>query len=219
MAAGRILSEDHPFSRFSWEQSDEALTCEEERRRKAEARDEETVTFTRDQETERAAQIRVREAHEAGRREGEAEGRNSAMKSVREELERIAESAVALSELQPKLRKEAEFELVKLAIAMARRILHREVTADPDALRGIVATALGKLEGHEIYSIRVCPRHEIWLREMLTNSRSRPRIEVKADDSLPPGGMIFETNRTRLDVSVAAQLDEIERGLADRLRH
>ncbi len=219
MASGRILNEDHPYSKYSWEHGAFALVREEEKRRTCEDGREEPETTEREQEAERATAVQVREAHEAGRREGEAEGRANAMESVREELERIAQSAVALAELRPKLRKEAESDLVLLAIAIARRILHREVSTDPDALRGIVATALEKLEGHEISSVRVHPAHESWLREAVTKARSRLRIELTADDSLPPGSIVFQTNRTRLDVSVAAQLDEIERGLADRLRH
>jgi flagellar biosynthesis/type III secretory pathway protein FliH len=40
---------------------------------------------------------------------------------------------------------------------------------------------------------------------------------VDADPSLAPGSVIFETTMGSLDVSVEAQLAEIERGLADRL--
>jgi flagellar biosynthesis/type III secretory pathway protein FliH len=41
---------------------------------------------------------------------------------------------------------------------------------------------------------------------------------VVADASREPGTVIFETARGNLDASVDAQLQEIERGLVDRLR-
>ena len=47
---------------------------------------------------------------------------------------------------------------------------------------------------------------------------SRP-IEVSADSNLEAGGLIFETNRGQLDASLHSQLDEIERGLIDRLEN
>jgi flagellar assembly protein FliH len=43
-------------------------------------------------------------------------------------------------------------------------------------------------------------------------------VEVVADSSRSPGDVIFETERGYLDASVDSQLQEIERGLADRLR-
>ena len=43
-------------------------------------------------------------------------------------------------------------------------------------------------------------------------------MEVVADSSREPGAIIFETARGNLDASVDAQLQEIERGLVDRLR-
>jgi flagellar biosynthesis/type III secretory pathway protein FliH len=41
---------------------------------------------------------------------------------------------------------------------------------------------------------------------------------VSADPAQERGGVIFETSRGKLDVSIGTQLREIERGLTDRLR-
>ena len=41
--------------------------------------------------------------------------------------------------------------------------------------------------------------------------------EVTTDTNLEAGGIIFETSRGHLDASLHSQLDEIERGLIDRL--
>jgi flagellar biosynthesis/type III secretory pathway protein FliH len=43
-------------------------------------------------------------------------------------------------------------------------------------------------------------------------------VEVIADPSRAVGTVIFETQHGNLDASVESQLQEIERGLADRLR-
>jgi flagellar assembly protein FliH len=43
------------------------------------------------------------------------------------------------------------------------------------------------------------------------------RIEVLADSRLEPGAVIFETARGNLDASIETQLQEIQRGLSDRL--
>ena len=45
-----------------------------------------------------------------------------------------------------------------LALAIARRILHRELTVAPEALLGLVKAALEKIGGREIHRVRVSPR-------------------------------------------------------------
>ena len=45
----------------------------------------------------------------------------------------------------------------KLALAIARRVLRRELAVDPEALHGLVLAALEKLQGQEICRVRVHP--------------------------------------------------------------
>jgi len=42
-------------------------------------------------------------------------------------------------------------------------------------------------------------------------------LDISADPSLQPGGLVIETKRGNLDASVETQLKEIERGFTDRL--
>ena len=106
--------------------------------------------------------------------------------------------------------------LVHLALAIARRILHRELTVDPEALPGLVKAALAKIDiardlprAHPP-GARGCDRRTVWRRSGLPQ-----QIEVVADPSLEQGSVIFETGRGSLDASVDTQLAEIERGFAD----
>ena len=43
------------------------------------------------------------------------------------------------------MRRDAEKDLVKLSIAIARRVLHRELTLDPESIDGLIKVALDKL--------------------------------------------------------------------------
>ena len=67
----------------------------------------------------------IREAQETGRREGEAAGRQAAEAEVQPVLQRLTASMQAISELPARLRVQAEADLVKLAVAIAQRILQR----------------------------------------------------------------------------------------------
>jgi flagellar assembly protein FliH len=161
---------------------------------------------------------KLREAHAAGVREGEAAGRSRAAAEMQAAIERLARSIEEISGLRARLRREAEGDLVRLTLAIARRILRRELAVDPDALHGLVLGALEKLQGQEICRVRVHPSHAALVSACLRQMAPASPVEVLPDPSREPGAVIFETGRGNLDASVESQLREIERGLADRLR-
>jgi flagellar assembly protein FliH len=168
-------------------------------------------------ECERRRQVEVAQA----RREAAAEGYRQAREEASAELNNVNNQiAQALSDLagtKRKLRNDAEGELIKLSLAIARRILHREISVDPEALHGLVHTALQKLQNREISRVRVFPAGADAVRSALERIGAAPAIQVFPDSSLKSGDIIFETSFGELDASVDSQLQEIQRGFADRL--
>jgi flagellar assembly protein FliH len=161
---------------------------------------------------------RVAEARAAGARAGEAAGRSRAMAELQGVLERLARTIDELAGWRSRLRREAEADTVKLAIAISRRVIRRELAVDPEVLHGLVLAALEKLQSQEICRVRVHPSHVAEVAALLRKSASGGAIEVVPDGSRDPGAVVFETERGNLDASVESQLGEIERGLADSLR-
>jgi flagellar assembly protein FliH len=161
---------------------------------------------------------RVQAAQAAGFREGEAAGRTRAATEIQPVMERLARSIEEIGQLRPRLRREAEADMVRLALAIARRVLRRELAVDPDAMHGLVLGALEKLQSQEISRVRVHPSHAAQITAYLRKAVSSMNVEVVADSAREPGTVIFETPRGDLDASVDSQLQEIERGLVDRLR-
>jgi flagellar assembly protein FliH len=158
-----------------------------------------------------------REAHEAGVREGEAAARAQAQAEIRPVVERLARTLEELAALRPRLREQAEEDLIRLAVAIARRVVRRELTIDPQAIVGLVRAALEQLASQEAVRIRLHPSDEAAVRACLGDAGS-PAVEVTADATLERGSAVFETPRGNLDASANAQLAEIERGLTDRFR-
>src|SRR5262249_45822545 len=117
-----------------------------------------------------------------------------------------------------RLRSEAERDTVKLAMAIARRILHREIALDPEVVLGLVKAAFAKVEARETHRLRVSPGDAQLLRDHRQSLHLPHALEIVADGSLPQGSVIFETTRGDLDASIDTQLGEIERGLADVVR-
>ncbi len=160
----------------------------------------------------------VRDAHAKGMREGEAAGRNGALAELHPVMERLIHTIDELAQTRALLRQEAESDMVKLSLAIARRVLRRELAVDPEALHGLVLAALEKLQGQDLCRVKVHPSHAAAVRNALQKTDSASAIEVIPDASREIGAVIFETQRGNLDASVDSQLQEIERGLIDCLR-
>jgi flagellar assembly protein FliH len=155
-------------------------------------------------------------------RQGAAAGEAAAAQRAQAKLEpALASFSAIVAELagtRKKLRAEAESAAVQLAIEVARRVLHREVAADPEALLGLVKAAFQKCDARITERLRVSPQDAETIRENQVRLNFPPGLEIAADRNLPRGSAIFETSRGDLDVSVDTQLAEIERGLADVLQ-
>jgi flagellar assembly protein FliH len=113
---------------------------------------------------------------------------------------------------------QVEQEVVRLALAIAARILHREALMDPLLLAGAVRVALGQLAGTTEVRLKVpASEHEMWS-EMLRLIPNLPlHPEVVADDMLGTGDCLLETHLGSVDLGVRSQLAEIERGFFDLL--
>jgi flagellar assembly protein FliH len=107
---------------------------------------------------------------------------------------------------------------VGLAIAIARRVLHRELSTDPEAILGLVKAAFQRCDAKETHRLTLSPPDADSVKEHRGRLRLPPALEIVADGGLQRGSAMFETSRGDLDVSVETQLTEIERGFADVLR-
>jgi flagellar assembly protein FliH len=150
-----------------------------------------------------------------GRQEAQTAAREAAAKEFQAELEKLGRLMNSLAASAASLRRQAEEDLVRLAIAIARRILHREMLVDGEALLGLVKAALSRIDQREIHHIRTHPQTVRLLEEALRQTNSGRRIEISADSRLDRGALIVETAKGHLDASVETQLDEIERGFTD----
>jgi flagellar assembly protein FliH len=159
----------------------------------------------------------VASAYQRGYSEGETHAKAGPAAEMRTAIERMAQSVRELTQLRPRLRRDAEGDVVRLALAIARRVLRREMSVDPSAMQALAQVALQKIGRQEISLIRVHPDQASAIR--LAIESAGVRAEVVSEVTRESGSLIFETNQGLLDASVNAQLEEIERGLTDRLNH
>lgn len=170
----------------------------------------------------RGLEREVEQARAAGRadglREGEANGARQEAARWAEPQQRLAGSIESMARLKDRFRAEVEEDAIKLALAVARKILNRELSVDPEALHGLVRVAMSKVSLRELQRVRVHPDDAASIQKLLAGFESGgKRVTVEADRTLERGAAIFETERGALDASVTTQLGEIERGLTDAL--
>ena len=166
---------------------------------------------------ERLIEQEKRETREQGYQQGMAAGIEQEAAKWTEALGRLTRAIEDMSKAKARYRAEVEEDAVKLALEIARKVLNRELTIDPEALVGLARVALGKLNLRELQRVRVHPSDAPAIERMLSASSVPKRVEVIADGTLERGGAVFETDRGMLDASVTTQLGEIERGLTDLL--
>jgi flagellar assembly protein FliH len=110
-----------------------------------------------------------------------------------------------------------EHEVVKLALAVAARILRREAQMDPLLLTGAVRVALGQLSSSTHVQLRV-PKTELalWTEAITLLPNLAVKPAVVAGEGMRLGDCVIETEQGSVDLGIRAQLGEIERGFFDR---
>jgi len=160
---------------------------------------------------------RVRkEAYREGQKSLEAQNQQK-LQEVRQEVARIVENFGAEQE---RYYIKVEREVVRLALAIATRVLHREAQMDPLLLAGVVRVAIEKLADTSGLVLRTPPGEVMaWQELFRLSGDARVQPEVIGDLSLRPGECILETKLGTVELGVRAQMEEIEKGFFDLLNH
>ena len=157
---------------------------------------------------------------EQARRDGYASGVAAAHRQGEQELlpaiQKVAGAAAELARLRDSVREQATGDIVQLAIAMASRVVHREIAVDLDVLAGLLRAAFSKLRAREIARARIHPDFEPILRRCLDQRGAAGNLVLVADRGVKPGAVSFEL-AVKLDAAAEADLSEIERGLSDKI--
>ncbi|HEY6413156.1 MAG TPA: FliH/SctL family protein [Edaphobacter sp.] len=152
----------------------------------------------------------LREARAEAREEWEAE----LEKRVAEERARVETVCEEFARERGKYFSSVEVEVVKLALAIAARVLHREARLDPLLLAGVVRVALEKVKEDNATVLHVAAAEvEMWRSEMRSAA-----MDVVGDERMKPGECSLETSVGKVELGVSAQLEEIEKGFFDLLQ-
>jgi flagellar assembly protein FliH len=176
------------------------------------------------------------EGLEAGHAEGLQKGieeahREAYKKAFKEKQAIVEEEAAPLIErvnaiLEPlesgfeRIRSRARAEVLQLAVAVASKIVRREVNLDPNIVLASVHKAIDlSLQKH---TVRVIMNTEDlaavsqYLPAIRTAFARVENINLVSDDTMPQGGCIVESGSGTVDMRIETQLAKIERELLQR---
>jgi flagellar biosynthesis/type III secretory pathway protein FliH len=182
-----------------------------------------TLRHASPEEVEQAAYCR---GFADGERNGYEQGERAGNEAARKELASLMRGLKhLLEELEGLRRREArgfEKELVELALAVARKVVGREVAAQPEGVAHLLRDALGRIEHAGPLTIRMNPRDL----ELLTGGQAQVldgltdsgRVRFEADASLSAGGCVIESDAGDIDARVEQRFRIVEEALREEAR-
>jgi flagellar assembly protein FliH len=110
-----------------------------------------------------------------------------------------------------------EAEVVKLALSIAAKILHREAQVDPMLVAALVRIAIEKMREGSSVTVRVSPSRVQRWREYFAGQAHVARIDVVEDAGLNEHDCLLETELGVANFGLDTQLKEVEQGFFDLL--
>jgi flagellar assembly protein FliH len=153
-----------------------------------------------------------RDAFARGFMEGERSGAQSATSGNDVMRQRLAQTIDDVAGLRPALLVRVERQVVQLSLAIAARIVHREVAHDRELLITMARVALDRLGDSSSATIRLHPDDHT----AVANAKRADRpntVRVVADPLVSAGGCLIDSEYGHIDVGVDAQLEELANGL------
>ncbi|MGH9473355.1 MAG: FliH/SctL family protein [Terriglobales bacterium] len=157
-------------------------------------------------------------ARREARQEAERGWARDLERRVEQEREAVAEALRHFELERQRYFRNIEREVVQLSLGIARKVLQREAQMDPLLLAGAARVALEQLAGTAQVELHVpLSRMEEWEKLLAGDAALQQQPRLKSDPSLEPAGCRIETATGSTDLSLDAQLHELEQGLMDLL--
>lgn len=154
-----------------------------------------------------------RDAFAKGFAQGERAGHEASAKRGDAMLRRLTQTLDEMTGLRAQMIRETEQQMVSLALAVARRIIHREVSLDRDLLVAIARVALDRLGENAQVSVRLNPDDYSVTEASRSAEWTGTQVTVAADSRVPRGGCRIESDFGTLDAGVDAQIEELAHAL------
>ena len=126
----------------------------------------------------------------------------------------LQEALLQLKKIREVTSQHIEKEVVKLALAIAKQVICREITIDRETVVCVAREALTKVDDTCKIKIKMSPSDLQFINESkhkLTNPLSNfNNATFEAEESIQSGGCIIETDLGEIDARIEKQLQAVE---------
>ncbi len=154
------------------------------------------------------------DARRAGEAAGYAAGVQSAHDEMNDMLDALRDLLEAGAAERHALIDSAEPELVRLAVAIAERVLHQQIALDRGVVVEMAKAAIARIVDREKITVRVNPADVERMREhreQLLALGDVKTMRVIEDQRVDRGGVIIETDAGSIDAKISTQLSEVRK--------
>jgi len=163
--------------------------------------------------------VAVEAARAEGLSQGEAQAQAAAAQAIEQERMAVLSALRDFEARREDYFRRVETEVVRLALAIARKVLHREAQMDPLLLAGIVRVALDQMQAGTRVLLRTSAESaDIWRSFCEQHSQGQPTVEVIVDPALAGDRCVLQAEAGSSEISLDNQLQEIESGFFDLVR-
>ena len=156
------------------------------------------------------------DARAAGHDQGYAAGKTAAEEELAPVVTTIRELIESIRVQRSAAIAAAEPELVRLAMAVAERVIHGELLTNQTVIVENVRQALTRLVSHEVVTLRVNPVDLDTIRahrDQIVAAGDVEHLRIVEDQRVDRGGVIIETDAGTIDSKIATQLREARRAI------
>lgn len=154
-----------------------------------------------------------REAFAEGFAQGERAGAEASAVQADAMLRRMARALEDLATLRTQIARDTEQQMVQLALTVARRVIQREVTVDPELMMAIARVALDRVAEAAQITVRLNTDDHAAIILSHDQGWFGSHVTVIADARLPRGGCRIESELGNIDAGVEAQLQQMTQAL------
>jgi flagellar assembly protein FliH len=166
---------------------------------------------------EQARQAGYQEGLDAGLAQGRQQGHDEALAAAAAQLKDLAarwsQTLDLLRQHMPEHVADARTDLVKLALAIARRVTHQETLRNRQVAAAVVEETLRTAGAARRVALHVNPMEvdvlAEYLPDLLGKLRSIEEVELTANAAITPGGCELRLGAGQIDARIETQLDRI----------
>ena len=148
---------------------------------------------------------------------GFAQGQQAGAAAAQQETAALAKKLAAslddLMRVRNEMIRHTEKQMVQLALAVARRVVHREVSIDANTLVTMMRVALERVSDAARVTVRLNPVDHQSVAAALTAAGTSDQVTMAPDARLPRGACRIESDYGDIEAGVDAQIQEIARAL------